>query len=262
MKYCTKCGRQLQDGEVCNCQTENTQPQDEAAQNEAPQAGTASEQTGTAQQAAAQTAAPRTSKPIITKERAAEISKGMLAYAKDFLAHPVAASEAVVGEHSLATVAGLVVVNAALELIYTIVKMIIGSAKWGSYGIGSWLKSIFCVLIWWIAIPAAFAGLIWVCAKFIEKQKVSFMKALSVFAIPAIPLLAFTFISILGLVLTHSFFGVIFRFIYAAIGGMMLYLTGVGIVKVIPRTEKFVYSIGVICAGLWFVNWLVMEAIF
>lgn len=254
MRYCTQCGRQLQDGEVCTCQTEETKLQNETAQ--------AAMQTTSAQQAASQTAAQQASRPIITKEQATEISKGMLAYAKTFFANPAKASESVVGEHSLVTVVGLVVVNAALELVYTIVNMIIRTAKWGGYGAGTWLKSIFCVLLWWVAIPAAFAGLVWVCAKLIEKQDVSFKKALSVFAIPAIPLLAFTLISILGLVLTHSFFGVIFSFIRAAIGGMMLYLTGIGIVKVIPRSDRFVYSIGVICAGLWFVNWLVMSAIF
>ena len=228
----------------------------------AQQTETASAQSGTAQQAASQTAAPQASRPIITKEQAAEISKGMLSYAKEFFSNPAKASEAVVGEHSLTTVAGLVLVNAALELVYTIVKMIISTAKWGGYGAGTWLKSIFCVLLWWVAIPAAFAGLVWICARLIEKQEVSFKKALSVFAIPAVPLLAFTLISILRLVLTHSFFGVIFSFIRAAIGGMMLYLTGIGIVKVIPRSDRFVYSIGIICAGLWFVNWLVMSAIF
>lgn len=241
MKFCTKCGRQLEDGEVCNCQQEQNT---EAA----------------AADAAAQ---PQASKPIITKEQATEISKGMLAYAKDFFKNPVAAGEAVVGEHSLVTVAGLVVVNAVLELLYTIISLIVYTVKYKwSYGVGDWLKSIFSDIIWWIAIPAAFAGLIWVCGKFIERQEVNFKKALSVFAIPAIPLLAFTLLKLLGLVLTHSFFDVIFGFLHAGIGGIMLCLTGIGITKVMPKSDKFVYSIGVICAGLWFVNWLITSAIF
>lgn len=258
MKFCTKCGRPLQDGEVCNCQTENAQPQAENVQPQPAQEQTAGAQT-------ASTAAQPAAKPIITKEQATEISKGMLAFAKDFVKNPVEASEAVVGEHSLATVAGLVVVNAAVELIYKIIRMIVvtASSKYVSYGIGDWLKTIFCTILWWIAIPAAFAGLIWVCGKFIQKQEVNFKKALSVFAIPALPLLVFTVVKLLQLVLTHSFFGVIFNVITTAIGGMMLYLTGVGIVKVLPRDNKnFVYSIGIICAGLWFVNWLVTIAIF
>ena len=241
MKFCTKCGRQLEDGEVCNCQQEQNT---EAA----------------AADAAAQ---PQASKPIITKEQATEISKGMLAYAKDFFKNPVAASEAVVGEHSLVTVAGLVVVNAVLEVLYTIIHLIVYAVKYNrSYGVGDWLKSIFCDIVWWIAIPAAFAGLIWVCGKFVEKQEVNFKKALSVFAIPAIPLLAFTVFKLLRLVLTHSFFAVIFGFIQAGIGGIMLCLTGIGITKVMPKSDKFIYSIGVICAGLWFVDWLVTSAIF
>lgn len=258
MKYCTKCGKPLEDGEVCSCQTQN-----------AADAQTNAAQPADGQQAAAQTAstaqatAAQPAKPIITKEQATEISKGMLAFAKDFMKNPVEASEAVVGEHSLVTVAGLVVVNAALELIYKIVHMIVRTAKYGSsYNIADWLKTIFCTVIWWVAIPAALAGLIWVCGKFIEKQDVSFKKALSVFAIPAIPLLVFTVVDILSLVLTHSFFYVIFTFITSAIGGMMLYLTGVGICKVLPRSKNFVYSIGVISAGLWFVDWLVTRAIF
>lgn len=241
MKFCTKCGRQLEDGEVCTCQQgQNT----EAA----------------AADAAAQ---PQASKPIITKEQATEISKGMLSYAKDFFKNPVAASEAVVGEHSLVTVAGLVVVNAVLEVLYTIITLIVNTVKYKwSYGVGEWLKSIFSDIIWWIAIPAAFAGLIWVSGKFIEKQEVNFKKALSVFAIPAIPLLAFTVFKLLRLVLTHSFFSVIFGFLNAGIGGIMLCLTGIGITKVMPKSDKFIYSIGVICAGLWFVDWLVTSAIF
>ena len=108
MKFCTKCGRRLQDGEVCSCQLQkNTDGQQ-----------TANTEQATTQQAA-QTAAPQqAAKPIITKEQAAEISKGVLAYAKEFVNDPVGASEAVVGEHSLVTVAGLAVANAALELIY------------------------------------------------------------------------------------------------------------------------------------------------
>jgi len=249
MKFCTKCGRQLQDGEVCSCQLQkNTDGQQ-----------TANTEQATTQQAA-QTAAPQqAAKPIITKEQAAEISKGVLAYAKEFVNDPVRASEAVVGEHSLVTVAGLAVANAALELIYKILRIII---RGYSYNIGDWLKMIFCTIIWWIAIPAALGGLIWVSGKFIEKQEVSYKKALSVFAIPAIPLLFFTAVDILGLVLSHSFFQVIFTFITSAIGGAMLYLTGIGICKVIPRSKKFIYSVGIICAGLWFVNWLVTIAIF
>ena len=258
MKFCTKCGRPLQDGEVCNCQTENAQPQAENVQDENAQPQT-EQQAPEAATAAAQPAA----KPIITKEQATEISKGMLAFAKEFVKNPVEASGAVVGEHSLATVAGLVVVNAAAELVYKIIRMIVWTAKYGSYGIADWLKAIFCTVLWWIAIPAALAGLIWVCGKFVQKQEVNFKTALSVFAIPALPLLVFTVVKLLQLVLTHSFFGVIFSVITTAIGGMMLYLTGIGIVKILPRENKnFVYSVGIICAGLWFVNWLVTIAIF
>ena len=75
MKFCTKCGRPLQDGEVCNCQTENAQPQAENVQAENAQPQT-EQQTPEAATAAAQPAA----KPIITKEQATEISKGMLAF--------------------------------------------------------------------------------------------------------------------------------------------------------------------------------------
>lgn len=42
----------------------------------------------------------------------------------------------------------------------------------------------------------------------------------------------------------------------------MFYLTGIGIVKVLPLSKKFIYSIAIICAGLYFVNWLVTRAIF
>lgn len=232
----------MEDGEVCNCQQEQN--------TEAAAADAAAQQ-------------PQASKPIITKEQATEISKGMLAYAKDFFKNPVAASEAVVGEHSLVTVAGLVVVNAVLEVLYTIIRLIVYTVKYKlDYGVADWLKGIFGDIVWWIAIPAALAGLIWVCGKFIEKQEVNFKKALSVFAIPAIPLLAFTLLELLGLVLTHSFFDVIFGLLKAGIGGIMLCLTGIGITKVMPKSDKFIYSIGVICAGLYFVDWLVRVAIF
>ena len=62
--------------------------------------------------------------------------------------------------------------------------------------------------------------------------------------------------------LTHSFFSVIFGVIHAAVTGIMFYLTGIGIVKVLPLSKKFIYSIAIICAGLYFVNWLVTIAIF
>lgn len=261
MKYCTKCGKPLQDGEVCSCQTQNTADA-QTNTGDVQQASNEQQQATTTQQAAtAQTAQPA-AKPIITKEQATEISKGMLAYAKEFVKDPVGASEAVVGEHSLMTVAGLVVVNAALQIIYSLISIIVSTARGGHYSIGDWIMRIVRPVIWWVAIPAAFAGLIWVCAKYVEGQNVSFKKALSVFAIPALPLLAFTVLNILRLVLTHQFFSVIFGVVHAAIAGMMFYLTGVGIVKVLPLSKKFIYSIAIICAGLYFVNWLVTMAIF
>ena len=260
MKFCTKCGRQLQDGEVCNCQTQNTTEQTaQAAQEQAAQAQAAAQATAGAAQ---QTAQPQAAKPIITKEQATEISKGMLAYAKEFVKNPVEASEAVVGEHSITTVAGLVVVNAALQLIYSLISIIVHTAKGWHYDIADWVMAIVRPVLWWVAIPAAFAGLIWVCAKYVEGTNVSFKKALSVFAIPALPMLVFTLINLLGLVLTHSFFSVIFGVIHAAVTGIMFYLTGIGIVKVLPLSKKFIYSIAIICAGLYFVNWLVTRAIF
>ncbi len=256
MKYCTKCGKPLEDGEVCSCQTQNTTEQTAQATQEQ----TAQEQATT--QATAGAAQPQAAKPIITKEQATEISKGMLAYAKEFVKNPVEASEAVVGEHSFTTVAGLVVVNAALQLIYSLISIIVHTAKGWHYDIADWVMAIVRPVLWWVAIPAAFAGLIWVCAKYVEGTEVSFKKALSVFAIPALPMLVFTLINLLRLVLTHSFFTVIFGVIHAAITGIMYYLTGIGIVKVLPLSKKFIYSIAIICAGLYFVNWLVTVAIF
>ena len=190
MKYCTKCGKPLQDGEVCSCQTQNTTEQTaQAAQEQAAQAQAAAQATAGAAQ---QTAQPQAAKPIITKEQATEISKGMLAYAKEFVKNPVEASEAVVGEHSITTVAGLVVVNAALQLIYSLISIIVHTAKGWHYDIADWVMAIVRPVLWWVAIPAAFAGLIWVCAKYVEGTNVSFKKALSVFAIPALPMLVFT----------------------------------------------------------------------
>ena len=63
MKYCTKCGKPLQDGEVCSCQTQNaTEQTAQAAQEQAT--------TQAAAGAAQQTAQPQAAKPIITKEQA------------------------------------------------------------------------------------------------------------------------------------------------------------------------------------------------
>ena len=46
MKYCTKCGKPLQDGEVCSCQTQNTTEQTaQAAQEQAAQAQQAAQGT-------------------------------------------------------------------------------------------------------------------------------------------------------------------------------------------------------------------------
>ncbi len=282
MKYCTQCGRPLQDGEVCNCQAgkQAADDQQQSSQNQTAQAApqqtaqgqqTVNEQqTGQGQQAAQQytanaqqaSAQATAAKPIITKEQATEISQGMLSYVKNFIKDPIGASEAVVGEYSLMTAAGLVVVNAALQLIYAIISMIVSAANGWHFTVGNVIMRILRPIIWWVAIPAAFAGLIWLCAKYVEGKNVSFKKALSVFAIPALPLLAFTLLNILSLVLSHAFFRVIFGVIHAAITGAMLYLTGVGIAKVIPVSKKFIYSISIICAGLYFVNWLVTQAIF
>lgn len=244
--FCTKCGRQLEEGEVCTCQSEAAQT---------------AENTEAATDAAAQPA----SKPIITKEQATEISKGLIAYAKDFFKNPVAASESVAEKGDLVTVGGLVAVNAALQLVFDIIYLLINTikyGKYGNYGVGTWLRVIFAHIVWWIAIPAAFAGLIWLCGKVIEKKEVDFKKALGVFAVPAMPLLIFTVINFLNLILTHSFFDVIFGVLKAGVGGIMIFLTAVGITKVLPKSEKFLYSAAAICAGLWFVDWLVLIAIF
>lgn len=237
MAFCIYCGKQLADGEACTCEGAKNAPAAEATP---------------------------ASKPIITKEQATEISKGLLAYAKEFFKNPVATSENAVSDNALVTVIGLAAVNAVAALIVGILTLIIYPIRYSylEYGVGDWLKMIFGTIIWWAALPCALAGLIWLCAKYIEKKEVSFMRALSVFCIPAIPLLALTAIDLLQLLLSHSFFSVIFGFLNAGIGGIMIALTAIGIGKVIPKSDKFLYSIGAICAGLWFANWLINVAIF
>ena len=232
MKYCTKCGKPLQDGEVCSCPDTEHHRADCSGSTGAGSPGSGCSP-GNSRSSTADSAATG-AKPIITKEQATDISKGMLAYAKEFVKNPVEASEAVVGEHSITTVAGLVVVNAALQLIYSLISIIVHTAKGWHSDIADWVMAIVRPVLWWVAIPAAFAGLIWVCAKYVEGTNVSFKKALSVFAIPALPMLVFTLINLSGLVLTHSFFSVIFGVIHAAVTGIMFYLTGIGIVKVLP----------------------------
>lgn len=228
--FCTKCGRQLADGEVCNCQA------------------------GEQAQAA---------KPVISMEQATEISKGALDFVKGFFKDPVAASESVVGAHSVVTVAVLVLANLFMSVLYTVVYRIMSVIKYKSkFDFLGLLKSILENVVWWVAIPAALAGIIWLCAKFIEKSETDFKTALSVCAVPAIPMLMFAVIDFLRIILSHSFFYVVFRFIETGIGGMMFVLTAVAVKKAIGKSDKFLYTSGAICAGLWFVNWLVSTVIF
>ena len=278
MKYCSQCGRQLQDGEVCTCQAvkvsggqqENvafkatSAQQTEKSQSVQSQEKqeTQKQQNTQGQQASVQETSKRSVGSVINKVQSARLSQDMLAYVKHFLKNPLEASESVVGEQSFMMVVGLVVVSAALSLIYIILSMIIEAAKGRYFTMANWVMGILRPIIWWVVIPVAFASLIWLCAKYVEGKNVSFKKAFSVFAIPALLLLVLTALNILAIVFSHPFFEVIFGVVRAAAAGGILYLTGFGISKVIPVSRKFVYSVSIICAGLYFANWLVTQAIF
>lgn len=240
MSFCTKCGRQLGENEVCTC----GQSQD------------------TANTAEAATATSTASKPIITKEQATAISKGLLEYVKAFFKDPVMAAEEAT-TNNIITAGGLVAVNAVVGIVLHIIRYIVYSAKYSyKYDFGDYMKAIFGTVAWWVAIAVAFAGLIVLAAKLFENEKVDFMGALCTFSVPAVPMLAIQLINFLNIILSHSFFGLVFGIINAGLGVIMIYLSGIVIAKLVGKSSKFIYTLALIAAGLFATNWIVCTAIF
>ena len=232
MKFCNNCGKQLQDDEVCTCQSQNT----EAAASEA--------------QAAA--------KPIITKEQATEISLGLLKYAQDFVKNPLGAVDEVVENGTIVTAGGMAVVNAALAVIVAVVRQLMNLIRGYGFSFNTLLTTSVQQIIWWVLLPLGMAGSIWVVTKYILKNDIDFKKALNVFSVTAMPLAVSYVLSVLRIILNHSFFLTIFNFVSVIITTVMYFLTVKALMKLWNNKDEkqLLISIPALCLLLYFVRFL------
>lgn len=232
MKFCNNCGKQLQDDEVCTCQSQNT----EAAASEA--------------QAAA--------KPIITKEQATEISLGLLKYAQDFVKNPLEAVDEVVENGTVVTAGGLAVVNAALAVIVAIVRQLMNLIRGYGFSFSTLLTSSVQSIIWWVILPLGMAGSIWVVTKYILKNDIDFKKCLNVFSVTSTILAVSSVLSVLRIILNHSFFLTIFNFVSVIITVVMYFLTVKALIKLWGNKEEkqLLISLPALCLLLYFVRFI------
>ncbi len=231
MKFCNNCGKQLQDDEVCTCQAQNTE--------------------------AAASAAQPAAKPIITKEQATEISLGLLKYAQDFVKDPLGAVDEVVDNGTVVTAGGLAVVNAALSIIVLLIRQLMSLIRGYGFSFNTVLTGALQNVVWWILLPAGFAGAIWVVTKYILKNDIDIKKCLNVFAVPATLIAVRYVISVLRIILNHSFFLTIFNFVGVMVTVVMYFLTVKALLKIWGKDEKqLLIALPVFCVLLYFVQFI------
>ncbi len=149
MAFCTKCGRQLQDGEVCNCQQTATpvtpiNPAPQAGQSQAaftqpagqPQAG--STQPAGQQQAAFASSAAAPAKP----NPAANIFKEIMQTALGLLKTPVETTASATQKASFPVAGVIIAIVALVEGLFDMFSSMVSHAQSSSGSLDSW-ESLF-----------------------------------------------------------------------------------------------------------------------
>lgn len=272
MTFCTYCGKQLQDGEICTCQ-QNNAAQQTAPQNSAPQ------------EAAPQPQADAYAQPQPQAEpkNKADVGGGFKAIIELFkktIKTPFEAAEEfyrksdfVASIIAIAMVAGLYMIATMLNFVavcshYLRVAgwnsgyKILGYSKWdilelADISIVDLIQSVFFPIIWVSVMTGAIIGLSILVNKVILKKSINIKGTLSLCASVSVPLMAALVVRIISnFIFVDAFTNMVFPIITVCLGFLTL-LQGLNIIsKEVGNRNKLLIVLAIGVAGLIITNYL------
>lgn len=270
MTFCTYCGKQLQDGEICTCQ-----------QNAA--AGQPDTQNASVQEEAPQPQADTYAQPQTEPKNKADVGGGFKAvlelFKKTFKTPFEAAedfyrkSDLVASIIAIAMVAGLYMIATMLNFV-AVSSHYLRVAGWNSsyklLGYSKWdilkmvdisgvdlVQSVFFPIIWVAVMTGAIIGLSILVNKVILKKSINIKGTLALCASVSVPLMAALAIKIISnFIFVDAFSNMVFPIITVCLGFLTL-LQGLNIIsKEIQNRNKLLIVLAIGVAGLIIANYL------
>lgn len=281
MTFCTYCGKQLQDGEICTCQ-QNNAAQQTAPQNSAPQEAAPQPQADAYAQPQPQVtyAQPQ---PQAAPKNKADVGGGFKAIIELFkktIKTPFEAAEEfyrksdfVASIIAIAMVAGLYMIATMLNFVavcshYLRVAgwnsgyKILGYSKWdilelADISIVDLIQSVFFPIIWVSVMTGAIIGLSILVNKVILKKSINIKGTLSLCASVSVPLMAALVVRIISnFIFVDAFTNMVFPIITVCLGFLTL-LQGLNIIsKEVGNRNKLLIVLAIGVAGLIITNYL------
>lgn len=279
MTFCTYCGKQLQDGEVCTCQQDNA-AQQTAPQNSAPQEAPQPQADSYTQP---QPQVNTYAQPQAEPKNKADVGGGfktVIELFKKTIKTPFEAAEEfyrksdlVASIIAIAMVAGLYVIATMLNFV-AVCSHYLRIAGWNSsyklLGYTRWdilkladisvvdlIQSIFFPIIWVAVMTGAIIGLSILVNKVILKKNINIKGTLSLCASVSVPLMAALAIKIISnFIFVGAFRNMVFPIITVCLGFLTL-LQGLNIVsKEVENRNKLLIVLAIGVAGLIITNYL------
>lgn len=268
--FCTYCGRQLQDGEVCNCrQQANTQqaPQQNVQFQQAPQQNMQYQQAPQGQpQPVYQQVVVKPVGPNPIAEGFKQISK----FLKDMINKPVDAVKDFMNAEDARGPLVLLAIQTIIYILYHIVMTAVkgveatslddfddwddlldnGMAKAGGM---DYFQAILFPIIWTAVIVGVLTLLIVVLSNAFEKKKVSYKKALSFSMVPAVGVCAVTIITLIIQAIDNTNVTRFTDFITAGIGVFILFQLYFALSDIFTDVKNRIYAAVITGAVLNFV---------
>ncbi len=275
MAFCTKCGRPLQDGEVCNCQ-QQAAPQitPENAANAAPQSSMQ-----TVSQAASNVAGAAMA--AATRAANSETAMGIAALLKGLFTSPVETIAEYVAKVNVALVCIFVGGSAIVDMLVRLFRMLIANAEakkvsksddwWAQldyaynsakgnkavYDAGDIFKNMFQELLDVAVAAVLFSVIVMLFIKLIDKVNVTFMQTLAVFSLTCLLAIPADLLSWLVGLTDIGFFDELSTCIsvFARMVGYVFVFFGI---KALSKNEKSLpLTVGVTYVAISFASWLI-----
>ena len=236
MSFCPECGRQLSDGEVCNCQAQNTQQVQPDAQTQSIQQVQPDAQTQSTQQA------PKQTSPMV---------KELTDLLSGIFKKPADAVKKYVSNASMEAPAILILVLAFISALGELLRMLyvnfttksslksladlanLISGKTKAYSAGQIATGFFTRFVEVIAIAALTAAIIMLIINAFEKdKKVTYKQTLAIASLSILVTIPFTFAGTIIAMIPASFFGYLKSWMISFANGAGLVLTFIGIKEI------------------------------
>lgn len=281
MTFCTYCGKQLQDGEICTCQ-QNNAAQQTAPQNSAPQEAAPQPQADAYAQPQPQVtyAQPQSQAEPKNKADVGGGFKAIIELFKKTIKTPFEAAEEfyrksdfVASIIAIAMVAGLYMIATMLNFVavcshYLRVAgwnsgyKLLGYSKWdilelADISIVDLIQSVFFPIIWVSVMTGAIIGLSILVNKVILKKSINIKGTLSLCASVSVPLMAALVVRIISnFIFVDAFTNMVFPIITVCLGFLTL-LQGLNIIsKEVGNRNKLLIVLAIGVAGLIITNYL------